>query len=108
MREFSKDWVGEPVRKVPGLAWFLMRESEPAWKWQVAQAMALSLESWVSQKKALPRAMAAARFLTKLVRVVGSGTGTLLRDWSWRARTRTVRLAFARRPAESTARAVKM
>lgn len=60
-----------------------------------------------SQKKALPRAMAAVRFLTKFVRVVGSGTGTILRDWSWRERPRTVRLALAKRPTESMARAVR-
>src|SRR5215472_10985121 len=77
--------AGKPLpstRRRPGSAWLLVRLSAPALKWHVAQAVLPSLPNCISQKKALPRAMAAFLFLIigASSAAVGPGIVTLLRE----------------------------
>ena len=72
---------------VPGFSWFFVRSSAPAWKWQLAQAWMPSLPTCMSQKNALPRAMAAVLSRTKRARLVGSGTATVLSEGGAGGRT---------------------
>ena len=103
MREVSKVIAGFPVRRVPGFIWFFKRTSAPAWKWQDAHATVPSLETCKSQNRALPRAIAAARFFTNAVSVDGSGTGTPFNDCNCRVSTRTLIVAVAVSPKVSVA-----
>src|SRR5579871_1816178 len=73
-------------RRNPGSVWFIVRLSAPALKWQVAQAVKPSLPNCISQKKALPSAIAAALLRTRSLSslAVGPGTATVLREASFR------------------------
>src|SRR5918994_539479 len=79
------------ARNIPGLIWFLERESAPAWKWQEAHdtpppfiedgaPQALSLPSCWSQNRAFPKRIAASLSLMKSVRLEGSAIGTVRRE----------------------------
>ena len=86
-------WFGPATSKVvapcavPGLSWFFVRLSAPEWKWQLAQAWMPSLPTCMSQKSALPSAMAAGLLRTKRARLEGSGTGTVLSEGGGGGRT---------------------
>ena len=67
---FSR-WLGPPRSIVgselswpPGFSWLTERGSAPPRKWHDAQACTPSLPTCMSQKRALPSAMATSRFRT--------------------------------------------
>ena len=61
----------------PGCTVLSVRGSTPAWPWHVAHAVCMSLPTAMSQKSALPSAMAASRSATNSVSRVGWGTQTV-------------------------------
>src|SRR5688572_27328720 len=64
----------------PGLTWLRERGSAPARKWQLAQACTPSLPTCMSQKSALPRAIAMSGSRTKSPRFEGPGTAAARRS----------------------------
>src|SRR6185312_11816709 len=65
----------------------MLRLSAPALKWQVAHAVKPSLPDCMSQKSALPSAIAAGLFRIRslISAAVGPGTGTVLSEASFRS-----------------------
>src|SRR5882757_368923 len=70
------------TRRSPGSVWLNERLSAPALKWQVAQAVLPSLPNCISQKNALPSAIAALLLRITLLSsaAVGPGMGIVFSD----------------------------